>query len=775
MHKKTDLKKGLSAIQVERRVINGQVNGQHNLTTKTIRQIVKANIFTLFNAMNLFLAICVAFVHSYKNMLFMGVVISNVAVGIFQEIRAKRIIDRLTLISVPKTLVLREGNKKEIDPKDIVLGDILLLNSGNQVCVDAVIAQGQCDVDESMITGESEPVLKQVGDELLSGSYIVSGDVKAQAIKVGKESYVNQIVSGAKYIKKPNSEMMRSINWIIKIVSTCIIPLGAILLFKQIYMGNQDFDRAVVSTVAAMIGMIPEGLVLLSSAVLAVSTIRLAREHTLVQELYCVETLARVDVLCLDKTGTITEGNMIVDDVVFLDGSEKDVADGLNAMMGCLNDGNATFLAIKERYHESMDWVVQERIPFNSANKWSLVEFKEHGTYILGAPEYVLKDKAEPLMDTLQAYAKEGQRVLLLAHANHSVKNKMLPESMRPMAFLILSDKIRSEAKETLDYFKDQGVDIKIISGDNPLTVANVAKKAGIEDIRAIDMTQVTDTEEIERVVEDYNVFGRVTPYQKLSIVKSLKKKDHTVAMTGDGVNDVLVLKEADCSIAMQSGSDAARNVSQLVLLDSNFAHLPHVVAEGRRSINNLQRSASLFLVKTIYAFLLALIFIFINKPYPYQPIQLTLISSTTIGIPSFLLALEPNYNRVKDNFLFHVLQKALPGGILTVTNVVLIAFLSDRLHGSVDQIATITTLSTEFAQLLVLYRVCKPFNGRRRILFIGIIALFIAEALIFHEIFIIVPLTMGMVAFVACLMVVSILLHPIYIRLVEWLIQRRK
>lgn len=760
---------GLTTEQVRKRVEMGLVNQSANVTTKSVKQIVRSNIVTLFNLINVILAICVFSVGSYKNMLFMGVVISNICIGIIQEVRAKRTIDQLTLISAPKARVLRNHTEVDIAMEEIVQDDILLLKPGNQICADGIVLSGECEVNESLLTGESDPVLKKAGDELHSGSILVSGTVKARVTKIGSESYANQIIQGAKYLKKPNSEIMKSIRFFIRVITCFLIPIAFILFYKQICLVGQDYKYAIVSTVAAVIGMIPEGLVLLSSIVMAVSAVRLAKHNTLVQEMYCVETLARVDVLCLDKTGTITEGNMQVDDIVALHGMTQNIEEAIGSIAYAFEDVNPTLLAIQNCYEKSDGWNVNHTIPFSSAKKWSLVQFEQQGTYILGAAEYILGEKVEAIRPYIEEYAMKGQRVLLLAHSYNHPKDRNLPESIEAIGLVILSDKIRKEAKATLEYFQKQDVTIKIISGDDPVTVANVARRAGFsESIQYVDMSKITTKEELSQVAETYQVFGRVTPHQKLSLVQCLKENGHTVAMTGDGVNDVLALKEADCSIAMQSGSDAARNVSHLVLLDSNFASMPKVVEEGRKSINNLQRSASLFLVKTMYSFLLSLLFVFIDQEYPFIPIQLSLISSIAIGIPSFLLAMEPNRSRVNGHFLMNVIKKALPGGLLVVTNVLIVVFLSNSFAVTKEQVGTIATFVTAFAQMVVLFQVCCPFNKLRAGMYLGLATIFILQVIFLHGLYGIVPLSVNMWLLVFGLGLFSIAAYPIYSYIVK-------
>lgn len=737
-----DPKTGISHEEAALRIKRGQNNGSFDVKTKSIAQIFRDNIFTLFNLINVILAVFVALTGSYRNMLFMGVILANIAIGIFQEIRSKRIIDKLSLISAPKAHLIRSGEEITCAVSDIVMDDIMLLASGRQICADAVLREGECEVDESLITGESDPVMKHAGDELYSGSFVVSGTGSAQVIRVGAESYANKITCGAKYVKKQSSEMMRSINKIISTVSVCIVPFSLVLFFKAIFITQQDFNRGIVSTVAAIIGMIPEGLVLLTSLALAVSSIRLATKQTLCQDLYCVEHLARVDVLCLDKTGTITEGCMEVTDLVAID-SGFDAESALNAVCAALSDPNPTLAAIKARFSSGTSLSCTKAIPFSSAKKWSAAAFDGVGTYAIGAPSFVLSaEKFAEIKPLCEEYSSKGMRVLVLAHSTQQPGENELPEDISAKAIVVLSDKVRSTAPDTLEYFGKQGVALKVISGDDPVTVSNVAKKAGLIGAENyIDAATLTD-ETLPEAAEKYTVFGRVTPYQKLELIKALKAQGHKVAMTGDGVNDVLALKEADCSVAMQSGSDAARNVSQIVLLNSDFANMPLVVEEGRRTINNIQRSAALFLVKTIFSFLLAIVFLIVPSAYPFQPIQMTLISALTIGAPSFLLALEPNHNRVKGSFIANVLKRAFPGGASVVIGIVLLLVAQNVFGIPQEQASVIATFITAATCFGVLFNVCRPFNRLRAAMLALLLTGFVGAALILPPLFYIIPLS---------------------------------
>ncbi len=738
----TDIQTGLTQREADERISRGESNKTSSVRTRSIPRIIHDNIFTLFNLVNVILALLVAFTGSYRNMLFMGTILCNVAIGIIQEVRSKLAIDRLTLISAPKAHLKRDGREIALDVSQVVKDDILLLASGRQICADCILTDGSCEVDESLLTGESDPVHKNIGDELLSGSFVVSGTGAAQVIRVGAMSYANNLTDGIKYEKRSHSEMMQSIDKIIKTVSVCIVPFALGLFFKAIFVTQQELGRGIVSTVAALIGMIPEGLVLLTSLALAVSSVRLAKKNTLCQDLYCIENLARVDVLCLDKTGTLTEGRMQVDELLQIDRSFDSEA-ALNALASSLTDPNPTFAAVCERFNSGSSLHCVSTVPFSSARKWSSANFGENGTYILGAPDFVLDgDRLQMICEDIRRYTSEGKRVLLLAYSPYAAEGDELPESITPKALLVLSNKIRSTAPETLAYFAEQGVCIKVISGDDPITVSGVAQRAGLADAaNHIDASTLAD-DDIPAAAEKYTVFGRVTPQQKLMLVKALREGGHKVAMTGDGVNDVLALREADCSIAMQSGSDAARNVSQLVLVDSDFSSMPYIVAEGRRCINNIQRSASLFLGKTVFSFILAVLFILLPFAYPFSPIQMTLISVVTIGIPSFLLALEPNHDIVRGGFIGNVLRRALPCGLAVTTAVISLMVYQSINSVPQEHFSTMATLITGMICFGSLFLISRPLNTLRSIMLIILAAMFCGGCLLFPDIFYLTPLS---------------------------------
>ena len=755
--KKSDIpeknKIGLTTEEVKKRIHEGKVNIIPKSPSRSIWQIIRANVFTLFNIINIVLALAVLAVRSYKNLTFMGVIIINTLISIIQEIRSKKTLDKLRVVAMSKVRAVRNSERLDIDINEIVLDDILEVSLGNQIVVDAIIRSGEVEVDESFITGEADTVFKKEGDMLLSGSFVVSGRAVCQVEHIGLDNFTSKISSGTKYTKSVSSEIMRSLNKIVSTISFLIVPVGILLFSRQMYIEGNTIEQAIVSTVAALIGMIPEGLVLLTSSVLAVSVIRLSSKKVLVQDLYCIETLARVDTICLDKTGTITEGKMEVVKEVSMD--EGDISDILGNFNRVLDEKSPTSLALKDKYGKKDSLEVIDTIPFSSAKKYSGFALKDK-VYVVGASEFILGDEYDSYKKEIEEYAKD-YRVLMIAKAD----NKEL-KNVKPVGVLLLQDKIRKEAKDTLNYFREQGVRLKIISGDNQDTVYGIALRAGFSpEAKKIDARKLKTDQDILEAVEEYDIFGRVTPEQKKKFVLALQRLGHTVAMTGDGVNDVLALKEADCSIAMATGTDAAKNVSQLVLLDSNFASMPYVVGEGRRTINNIERSASLFLVKTIYASLLAIIFIFINMPYPFIPIQLSLASTVTVGIPSFILALEPNYDLVKKHFLRRVLKKAFPPAITIVCNIFVIFIISKIFGFSYEETSTLSAIVTGYTAFVLLFKVCQPFNKLRGILFGSMVVLYATGFLGFRELFSFSALNTKMVIVIVLCVV---LVHLIYL-----------
>ena len=715
---------GLSKEQVLERQKGGWANVSVSGTTRTEKDIVKENVLTFFNLIFLVLAAALFAVGSYKDATFLFVAIANTAIGIFQEIRSKRTVDKLKLLAAPRGTVVRAGAEMSVPTDHMVRDDIAVFSAGDQITADGVIRAGTIHVNEAMITGEADPLEKGPGDKLRSGSFVVSGACRVQLTHVGADSYAARLTLEAKKgVRVGQSEMMASLTKLIRFIGVVLIPMGAILFWKQYFVLELGLRQAVTATVAALIGMIPEGLYLLTSVALAVSMIRLAGKKTLAQDMNCIETLARVDVLCVDKTGTITEPEMEVRDLVLLDEEEyplEKVEQAVSALYGALGTDNETGKAMAARFTQKVNWNCGARVPFSSAYKYSSAVFESQGAFIAGAPEFVMGDRYADLKEMVEPHSVKGYRVLLLAGYDGvpDGKGPLDGRKVRPMALALLSNRIRPEAPETFAYFAKQGVAVKVISGDNPLTVAEVARQAGVENAeRWVDAATLQTDEDLYHAAKEYTVFGRVTPGQKRKLVKALQKQGHTVAMTGDGVNDVLALKDADCGIAMASGSDAACHAAQLVLLDSNFACLPQGVAEGRRVINNIQRSASLYLVKNIFSFCLSLLTIFVDMPYPLVPIQLSLISALTIGIPSFFLALEPNKARVQGNFMLNVLRQALPGGLTDLIIVLGLQVFAYAFSFSTEVLSTLTALCVAFIGLLVLWHVCKPFDWKRGVL----------------------------------------------------------
>lgn len=770
---------GLSSDEVTERINKGQVNGEQESHTKSIKQIIKENIFTFFNILNISLGLLVFLTGSYKNCLFLGVIFFNIIIGIFQEIRAKKVVDKLSLVSAPKAVVLRNRQRKEISTSEIVLDDLMLLNAGRQICSDCVVVEGECEVNESLITGESDPVTKKIGDEMMSGSFVICGNAKAKVIRVGKENFAAKITAGAKYVKKNNSVMLRALDTAIKVIAVCIVPIALGLFINSIIISEQPTNIAIVSTVAALIGMIPEGLYLLASVVMAVATIRLATHKTLAQDMYCIETLARVDTLCLDKTGTITEGIMQVEGFELLV-SDFPLDKAMSSFVSVMRDDNPTFNAVKAKWGNNQQIIPETKkiIPFSSARKWSGAEF-ENGTLVFGAPEFVLGVNYETIREKCLAAQEEGLRVLIAAYSENGFENteKILPKNIKAAVLIFIGDVIRKEAPSTLEFFGKQGVDIKIISGDNPVTVSKIAAKAGVKNAEmVVDAAKLCSEEEIEAAAGKYTVFGRVSPEQKLLLVKALKKQGKTVGMTGDGVNDVLALKEADCSIAMQTGSDAARSVSNLVLLDSNFASMPLVVAEGRRSVNNLQRSGTLFLAKTIYSSILAFIFIFLPVPYPFQPIQLTLISTLSIGTPSFLLALQPNTDIIKGGFIRNILRVSLPQGLATAISVMMSVIVCGCMGFEPEITSTVTTYVVGAVGFSTVIKVLKPVRPWKIAMLAVLIGGFFAAAIVAPSIFSLYPLSALGLAIAAATAAIGIetgvLLSKVADKMLDWIIK---
>ena len=800
---------GLTDEQVNERIEQGKVNADENPNTRTYKQIVRENTLTFFNFLNLVLLILVLMVGSYKNAFFVGIIIINTLIGIAQEIRAKKTIDKLAILTAKKSIVIREGKKWTVPTEDLVLDDLVCLKTGDQVPADAKVLEGSVEVNESLLTGESDNLPKNVGDELFSGSFVTSGEACCQIIHVGKDNYAAQITSEAKEFKRHNSELKNSLNAILKVISIIIVPLGALLFYKQYYIVENTFKASVVSMVAGVLGMIPEGLVLLTSVALTLGALVLANKKTLVQELYCIETLARVDTLCLDKTGTITEGTMCVERVepwcesllrnLTEDKEEPDegrmlqdqeiqpenaetqnpdtgsqteadqaeitdetavlqdiheIEDMMGNLMYVLKDQNATIDALRKRFPTKTSMTPEHIIPFSSDRKYSGAVFEDRGTYLMGAAQFLFPEGREEILEVCQKYAQEGLRVLTLAHSSQMAEGTELPADLEPVALLLLTDVIREEAPDTLKFFDSQEVDLKVISGDDPVTVSAIAKRAGLKNAESyVDATTLETEEDLEEAVSKYSVFGRVTPQQKKEMVQALQKQGHTVAMTGDGVNDVLALKEADCSIAMAQGSDAAKNIANVVLLDSNFASMPHIVNQGRRVVNNIRTAASMFLIKTMFSVMLSLLTIFFGNTYPFEPIQMSLISACAVGIPTFLLAQENNYDKIDHTFLRHVFLNAFPAAITISSCVFAIMLVCQNVYHSNAMLSTACVLVTGWNYMAALKTVYAPLNTYRKVIIYGMQFIFFAAAVMFQKLLALGSLDFGLIILVFILM----------------------
>lgn len=823
---------GLTNEEVQERIAQGQVNNNENPNTRTYKQIILENTLTFFNFLNLVLLVLVLLVGSYKNSMFVGIIFINTVIGIIQEIRAKKTIDKLAILTESKTVVLREGKKWKISTEKLVVDDLIFLKAGEQVPADAKILEGSLEVNESLLTGEADNLPKNTGDELFSGSFVTAGQACCQIIHVGSDNYASRITSEAKEFKRHNSELRNSLNAILKVISIIIVPLGAMLFYKQYYFVGDNIRDSVVNMVAAVLGMIPEGLVLLTSVALTLGALKLAQKKTLVQELYCIETLARVDTLCLDKTGTITEGTMCVEavesyppvydeisgeaagnktesgeskndrtessDLVEVsaaseisavsaaeaiakeDGSSilspreeseagtetysqedpekiREIEHIMGNLLSVLKDQNATADALRARFKVSQDMELDHVIPFSSDRKYSGAAFKDTGTYLMGAVQFLFPEGNPELAEYCSGFAKEGLRVLVVAHSENVNEGTEIPAGLEPIGLLLLTDVIRQEAPDTLAYFESQGVDLKVISGDDPVTVSAIARRAGLKNAEQyVDATTITTQEQMDEAVATYSVFGRVTPQQKQAMVKSLQAQKHTVAMTGDGVNDVLALKEADCSIAMAEGSDAAKNIANVVLLDSNFAAMPEIVNQGRRVVNNIRTAASMFLIKTIFSVLLSLITIFFGDAYPFEPIQMSLISACAVGIPTFLLAQENNYEKIDHTFLRHVFMNAFPAA-LTITGCVFsVMLVCQNVYHSNAMLNTACVLVTGWNYMAALKTVYAPLNTYRKVIIYSMQVIFFGAAVVLQNLLTLGSLEFGMIILVFLLMTFS-------------------
>ncbi len=717
---------GLSAEQVQERFAAHADNYKVESSTMSVSDIVKSNVFTYFNLVFLIITILLSIVGAWSDMMFLPIIIANTCIGIIQEVHSKKVLDRLSILNAPHCTVVRDGQEHEVEADKLVLDDVVVLQAGSQIPADATVLDGELQVNESLITGESDEIAKHAGDELLSGSFVVSGKAHARLEKVGKDSYISKLTLQATQSKKgEQSEMIRSLNYLIMVMGIIIIPIG-IALFVQSYIFNEGtLKESITGMVAAIIGMIPEGLYLLSSVAMAVSSVRLAQKKVLIHDMKCIETLARVNVLCVDKTGTITEPGMHVYETKILDGlDEAQTVATIADVVAAQEKDNATMEALQEYFTKGSGHKAKEVFSFSSETKFSGATMDDGKAYVIGAPEFVLRSQFEEYQEQIAEYSSKGYRVLVFGEYEGTLSRKPLTEPVVPMGLVMLANPIRKGAKDTFRYFAENDVDIKVISGDNPLTVSVIATEAGIEGAeRYVDASVLKSKSDYDEAVEKYTVFGRVTPNQKRMLVQALKEHKKTVAMTGDGVNDVLALKDADCSVAMASGSDAASNVAQLVLLDSDFTRMPSVVAEGRRVVNNIERTASLYIVKNIFSMLLAIFSVILMLDYPLEPSQVSLISMFTIGIPSFILALEPNKNPIRGRFLTNVLVKALPAGLTDFLVVSGLVLFCREFSVDLDCLSTSCTILVAVVGFMILYRIAKPMNIGHIIMMIGVVA----------------------------------------------------
>lgn len=756
----TDIHDGLSSSKVEELKLRGLSNIPVGNQSKTIGQIVAGNVFTYFNFVFAIFAGLLIFVRSYNNMTFLPIILLNTIIGIVQEIRAKITLDRLTVINAPKTKVVRDSYISEIDSTELVKGDVCIFEAGNQLSADAILAEGCVRVNESLITGESDEVIKNKGDILLSGSFVVSGECKAILTNVGHSSYAAKLALEAKAgRKKQQTTMMKSLDNLVKIIGIVIVPLGIIMYVQSHFFLGHSIKNSVVSMVASLVGMIPEGLYLLASVALVVSVRRLAGRKVLVHEMNCVETLARVNVLCVDKTGTITKPEMSVSDVVFC---KDNVTDTISMVAGNMNGDNETMKAIKEYFFEYKDKKAERVYSFSSQNKYSGAVIDGH-CYIFGAPEYVLLNRYDDYTDIYDRYSDRGERIIVFGECQTDPCGNAIEEPVIPYAFIILENEIRDTAKETFGYFEKQGVDVVVISGDNPVTASKVAIRAGIRNAENyVDATTLKSEDDIKAAIQRYTVFGRVIPEQKKQIIQAFKQAGRVVAMTGDGVNDVLALKCADCSVAMASGSDAASNAAQIVLLDSDFSKMPDVVLEGRRVVNNIQTSASLFLVKNIFSILTTVFTLIAANLYPLYPTQLSLLGAFTIGTPAFFLALQPNKELIRGDFLVNVILKALPAGLADFIMLAAISIHGNVLGMSNEQISTVAIVILLFIGLEALVRICRPFDGIRIALCIAMAAGIVVCVLNFKSIFAIATVNMVMLRMIIMYGVIAAVLFGV-------------
>ena len=752
---------GLSEKQVLNRIEKGQVNKLDDDKTRSNWEIIRDNVFTLFNLFNVLIAIALLYVGAYTNLFYMAIIILNCAIGIYQEIHARNLVKKLSVLKESKVKVLRDGKEQEILVDEIVLDDVVLLEMGSQIVADSVVLEGEMEVNESLLTGESDAIFKQKGDGLLSGSYVVSGKCLAKVEKVGKDNFASHITSETKKYKRAQSELVDSMKKVTRMTSFAIIPIGVLLFVEAYFMRHAGEFDSVVTTAAALLGMLPKGLMLLITISLATGVIKLAKKKVLVQDLYSVEALAHVDTLCLDKTGTITEGRMRVSDLWVINDKVlkfplKDVMSAFGLQM---NDNNATFLALKDYFQENVTFEVLDKVAFSSERKWSSISFKEVGTVVVGAPERLIERTDEKLSKKVLDTQKEGKRILGIAYTNEVIKEEILP-GLLMIGYIVLDDPLRKNAKEMLGFFKKQQVDIKIISGDNPLTVSSIAKKAGLEEYNSyIDLSTITNDEDIKAIVNDYSIFARVLPHQKKLIVEALQSEGKTVAMTGDGVNDVIALKQADCSITLPEASDVARQVSQIVLLNSDFSVLKDVLMEGRRVVNNITNVARIFFIKTIYSVLLSIFNIITNTPFPFIPIQITLIDLAIEGYTSFFLSFKRNDTPIEGTFLRTVFKNALPYALTIIVSLVILTFMQEGLHVSAQEILTIEYLTIGGVSVFAVIAACRPFNPLSTFLCTTTAVGYFLASYLFADLLHLTPLNSNGIVILVCTLLVAYIL----------------
>ena len=706
---------GLTEAEVLERKKKGQINIVEEKTVKSNWEIISENVFKLFNLYNFLIAIALMSVGAYSNLAFMLIIILNICIGSFQEIHAKNMVAKLSVLTISKVDVMRDGKEKSIYVDELVLDDITILNMGNQICSDSVVIDGKIEVNESLLTGESDTIVKMPGDKLYSGSYVVSGKCYAKVEKVGKDNLAAEITLKSKKHKKVNSELLNSMKKVTRLTSVIIIPVGILLFVQAFFFRDQVIKSSVISTAAALLGMLPKGLILLISISLATGVIKLAKKKVLVQDLYSVETLAHVDVLCLDKTGTITEGKMQVSNFEIFNKEiiPISVNQALSAFVNEIGDNNGTFQALKEYFKENDTFQVDYKNSFSSERKWSSISFKDIGTIIVGAPERLIAKSNFEIKDNMVEAQKQGKRVLLVGFSKEVVED-VLPD-IEIIAAIELSDPLRKNAKEMLGFFKGEGVTVKVISGDNPLTVSSIAKQAGLEDYESyIDLSTIENDDEIIDLVDEYSIFARVSPNQKSLLVQALQAKGHTVAMTGDGVNDIIALRQADCSITLPEASDVAKQVSQIVLLNSDFSVLKDVLMEGRRVVNNITNVATIFFIKTLYSVMLSILNIITCTAFPFIPIQITLVDLAIEGYTSFFISFEPNGKQIKEKFLKSVLKNSFPYSVVIIINIITLYFLAPALGIVEPKMTTLMYYMIGFTSILAVIRVCRPFNKMR-------------------------------------------------------------